>query len=155
MNEAGSRIDQLAASLGRQWPHLRRARQASIEVREVFKQKPFDSEDLDIVAAGSLAPNEFRPRSDIDWTLLMEGSADPVLDGLGATLLSFYRQSLLRHISHQEETENGALSLGEMKSSTSAETVPGGNAFRTRCLGSPNRIRMRHLGKIQFSPRPR
>jgi predicted nucleotidyltransferase len=79
MNEAGSKIDQLAARFGCEWPHLRRARQMSIETRAKLKQKlaPFDSEDLSIVVSGSLARNEFTLGSDIDWTLLVDGSGDP------------------------------------------------------------------------------
>lgn len=36
-----------------------------------------DSEDCSIVVSGSLARDEFTPGSDIDWTLLIDGQADP------------------------------------------------------------------------------
>ena len=36
-----------------------------------------DSEDTSIVVSGSLARNEFTAGSDIDWTLLIDGAADP------------------------------------------------------------------------------
>lgn len=36
-----------------------------------------DAEDLAIVVFGSLARNAFTEGSDIDWTLLVDGSADP------------------------------------------------------------------------------
>ena len=37
----------------------------------------FDSEDWSIVVSGSWARNEFTRGSDIDWTPLVDGSADP------------------------------------------------------------------------------
>jgi hypothetical protein len=36
-----------------------------------------DSEDCSVVVSGSLARDEFTPGSDIDWTLLIDGQADP------------------------------------------------------------------------------
>jgi predicted nucleotidyltransferase len=36
-----------------------------------------DSEDTSIIVSGSLARDEFTEGSDIDWTLLVDGSADP------------------------------------------------------------------------------
>ena len=36
-----------------------------------------DSEDTSIVVSGSLARDEFAKGSDIDWSLPMDGSADP------------------------------------------------------------------------------
>lgn len=37
----------------------------------------FDSDDTSIVIFGSLARGEFTPGSDVDWTLLIDGIADP------------------------------------------------------------------------------
>lgn len=36
-----------------------------------------DSEDTSIVVSGSLARDEYTAGSDIDWTLLVDGSVDP------------------------------------------------------------------------------
>jgi hypothetical protein len=36
-----------------------------------------DSDDCSVVVSGSLARDEFTPGSDIDWTLLIDGQADP------------------------------------------------------------------------------
>jgi predicted nucleotidyltransferase len=36
-----------------------------------------DSEDTRVVVSGSLARGEFTSGSDIDWTLVIDGSADP------------------------------------------------------------------------------
>ena len=74
-----SAIDQLARQLGSDWPHLREARRLSIEVRDSLKAvlSGKDSADTSIVVSGSLARDEFTSGSDIDWTLLIDGSSDP------------------------------------------------------------------------------
>ena len=79
MNEAGSKLDQLAARLGCEWPHRWRGGQVSIVTREMLTQTlaPFDSEDWSIMESGSWARSEFTRGSDIDWTPLVDGSADP------------------------------------------------------------------------------
>jgi predicted nucleotidyltransferase len=74
-----SKIEQLENKLGLRWENLSRARDLSAakqaELREVLKT--FDSDDTSIVVSGSLARGEFTPGSDIDWSLLIDGSADP------------------------------------------------------------------------------
>ena len=59
--------------------HIREARGKAIFKREELRTALaiFDSEDTSIVVSGSLARNEFTAGSDIDWTLLVDGSADP------------------------------------------------------------------------------
>jgi predicted nucleotidyltransferase len=72
-------IEALEQHLGANWEHLRSAREraskAKAELRHALRE--FDSSDTVIVVSGSLARDEFTPGSDIDWTLLIDGFADP------------------------------------------------------------------------------
>jgi len=69
----------LEKRLGAHWSHLRGAREASIAVRQKITDLTagLDSEDISIVVSGSLGRDEFTSGSDIDWSLLIDGSADP------------------------------------------------------------------------------
>jgi len=55
------------------------ARSAAQEKRDELRAalQGIDSEDTSVVVFGSLARDEFTAGSDIDWTLLVDGSADP------------------------------------------------------------------------------
>jgi predicted nucleotidyltransferase len=79
MEDPDSRLALLERRLGANWSHIRagrdRARAKRAELRSALTG--FDSEDTSIVVFGSLARDEFTPGSDIDWTLLIDGSADP------------------------------------------------------------------------------
>src|SRR4029434_11136521 len=72
-------VDALEQRLMADWPHLSaardRANRATAGLRSALRT--FDSADTVIVVSGSLARKEFTPGSDIDWTLLVDGSADP------------------------------------------------------------------------------
>lgn len=72
-------VDRLADKVGVEWPHLRRARQLSGSKRRELGDQlaDHDAEDSSVVVFGSLARDEFTDGSDIDWTLLVDGSADP------------------------------------------------------------------------------
>ena len=61
------------------WPHLRQARRLATSKRRELNDHlgAHDAEDTAIVVFGSLARDEFTDGSDIDWTLLVDGSADP------------------------------------------------------------------------------
>jgi predicted nucleotidyltransferase len=74
-----STLDQLASRVGVDWVHLRRARELAAKTRSELRTAldGLDSDDTSIVVSGSLARKEFTPESDIDWTLLIDGSADP------------------------------------------------------------------------------
>ncbi len=76
---ASTTIRQLEQRLGANWANLwtaeKRANSTKAELRSALKR--FDSADTVIVVSGSLARNEFTAGSDIDWTLLIDGSADP------------------------------------------------------------------------------
>lgn len=71
--------EQLEQRLGADWAHLRAARAWAISTKSELRSalKGFDSADTVIVVSGSLARNEFTSGSDIDWTLLIDGFADP------------------------------------------------------------------------------
>ncbi|HUO31687.1 MAG TPA: nucleotidyltransferase domain-containing protein [Bryobacteraceae bacterium] len=79
MLEAATMVEQLERRLAADWSHLRRARIAAEERKLELRREldGLDSEDTSVVVSGSLARGEFTPGSDIDWTLLIDGSADP------------------------------------------------------------------------------
>src|SRR6185503_1370400 len=70
----------LEKSLRADWVHLRDAGLRSEAKRNEIQRaiSGLDSEDTSIVISGSLARDEFTDGSDIDWTLLVDGSADPL-----------------------------------------------------------------------------
>jgi predicted nucleotidyltransferase len=79
MEESESKIAQLERRLAADWPHIHEARRLAQQKKDELKSAlaGFDSEDTSIVVFGSLARDEFTLGSDIDWTLLIDGSADP------------------------------------------------------------------------------
>lgn len=72
-------VTALEKRLGTEWMHLRKAREVSAAKRQEIARLAvgLDSEDTSIVVSGSLARDEFTNGSDIDWSLLIDGSADP------------------------------------------------------------------------------
>ncbi len=72
-------LTRLAVALELDVPHLRKARKLAerkrIELSEALAQ--YGAEDMTVTVFGSLARDEFTEGSDIDWTLLVDGSADP------------------------------------------------------------------------------
>lgn len=74
-----SQIEQLETELGEKWAHLAQARAlAEAKLQELASALSwFDSLDLSVVVFGSLARGELTPSSDPDWTLLVDGAADP------------------------------------------------------------------------------
>ena len=79
MVEADTKVYRLEQRLRADWPHLRQARSVAKGMRTRLRDAllGLDSEDTSIVVSGSLARDEFTSGSDIDWTLLIDGSADP------------------------------------------------------------------------------
>ncbi len=63
-----------------EWPFIRAARSASTNRIESLNSTltPFTSEDTSIVVFGSLARRELTSGSDLDWVLLVDGSASPI-----------------------------------------------------------------------------
>lgn len=70
---------QLEERLGAQFLNIKAARELSQTKRsEITEQlEGIPSSDTSIMILGSLARDEFTEGSDIDWTLLVDGSADP------------------------------------------------------------------------------
>jgi hypothetical protein len=79
MAEPATTTEQLEHRLLAEWSHLRRARSTAEERKTELRKAlaGLDSEDTSVVVSGSLARGEFTSGSDIDWTLLIDGSADP------------------------------------------------------------------------------
>lgn len=77
--EPESPVQALEAHLRTDWEHIRKAREFARRKRDELRTAltGFDSEDTSVVVFGSLARDEFTEGSDIDWTLLIDGSADP------------------------------------------------------------------------------
>ena len=74
-----SKVEELATTVGADWPNLAAARSLSAERYEqiVRATERYPSTDVSIVAFGSLARQELTSGSDPDWTLLVDGAADP------------------------------------------------------------------------------
>jgi hypothetical protein len=76
-------VRELADSLGRDWSTVTAAKESANDVRrrlseELTKQLgAFSSEDVDVVAFGSVARQECISGSDVDWTLLIDGQCIP------------------------------------------------------------------------------
>lgn len=69
----------LQRELGIEWLHINNSRNLASRTREQLHDALVrkDSEDTSIVVFGSLARDEYTKGSDIDWTLLVDGFADP------------------------------------------------------------------------------
>jgi UTP:GlnB (protein PII) uridylyltransferase len=69
----------LSQRVGESWANIESARVLSpstlAQLREAFSD--VDSDDTSIVVLGSLGREEFTPGSDIDWSLVLDGIADP------------------------------------------------------------------------------
>jgi len=77
-----SPLKKLQSKLQCEWSTINSAAKSSEdkadEIRSILTSgPPLDSEDRSIVAFGSLARNEWTSGSDLDWTLLIDGIADP------------------------------------------------------------------------------
>jgi len=74
-----SPVQALEKRLDVQWTNITNARELAAKTRSTLAQalRGIDSEDCSVVVSGSLARDEFTPGSDIDWTLLIDGQADP------------------------------------------------------------------------------
>ncbi len=82
---AESPINRVELLVGSSWPNISNARQQTEQILTELRaalvgsgaEEPLDSEDLSVIAFGSLARYEWTRLSDIDWTLLVDGAADP------------------------------------------------------------------------------
>ena len=77
--EPPSELDRLMAVLGVEFPSIQRARADARAFRQRFEDalSGMTSADTTVVVLGSLARDEFRSGIDVDWTLLVDGIADP------------------------------------------------------------------------------
>jgi len=80
MEPVQSLLSILEQRLGTNWSQLKAASErAEAKRRKLrFALKGIDSDDTSVVVFGSLGRNEFTEASDIDWTLLIDGGADPM-----------------------------------------------------------------------------
>ena len=67
------------AKAGASWPAVRDAARLARDTRTKIaaQLKPLSHENTSVVVFGSLARDEFTSESDVDWTLLVDGMADP------------------------------------------------------------------------------
>lgn len=75
-----SEMELLQERLGASWPALAEARRRTAALRQRIETELAeftDSEDTSVVVFGSLARGEVTSASDVDWTLLVDGAADP------------------------------------------------------------------------------
>ncbi len=72
-------IDVLAEKVGSKWHNLAKARAFTEKYRLELRKElaEVDTEDTSVVVFGSLARDEATSKSDVDWTLLVDGIADP------------------------------------------------------------------------------
>ena len=97
MAESASELRRLQLKLSVEFPHIERAGTFARLFREKLEVglSGLTSSDVSIVVFGSLARDEFTEGSDVDWTALVDGVADPqhldttlrvkgVLESLGA-----------------------------------------------------------------------
>ncbi len=76
-------IEELRQKVGGRWPALLKAREnawrtkGELEQLLVKGEDKFTSEDTSIVVFGSLGRDEWTSGSDLDWTFLIDGQADP------------------------------------------------------------------------------
>ncbi|MGI0084762.1 MAG: hypothetical protein ACREBQ_06740 [Nitrososphaerales archaeon] len=68
----------LQSQLGEEWPAIQQACKSALEIKERLDKalEGLPSTDAAIVVFGTLARKEWT-RSDVDWTLLIDGQADP------------------------------------------------------------------------------
>lgn len=75
----------LRERLGAEWPYIMASREKSATMMERLRreldQPHLTPSDTTLVVFGSLARGEFTDGSDVDWTLLVDGAADPYHQG--------------------------------------------------------------------------
>lgn len=79
MTTSSPKFDLLESQLGAQWSNIHAAQTRSRAKQDELETalEGIVSDDTSVVISGSLARGEFTAGSDIDWTLLVDGSADP------------------------------------------------------------------------------
>ena len=74
-----SEIACLENAIGKSFANLNAAKKRAVDFREMFEAsvQSLNSDDSIVVVFGSLARNEFTEGSAVDWTLLIDGIANP------------------------------------------------------------------------------
>lgn len=69
----------LQSRLGEEWPSIDLARSKTAQISQKIERtlSGLTSTDVSMVVFGSLARKEWTNKSDVDWTLLIDGQADP------------------------------------------------------------------------------
>ena len=76
-------LEELRRKVGKPWPEIEKARQDAIKKRNELSSRltengvDFTSSDARMVVFGSLARDEWTSKSDVDWTLLIDGQVNP------------------------------------------------------------------------------
>lgn len=72
-------ITLLQSYVGEEWPAINRSRARAVAAGQKLEStlRDLSSTDASIVVFGSLARQEWTSKSDVDWTLLIDGQADP------------------------------------------------------------------------------
>src|SRR5262249_6487557 len=72
-------ITLLQARVGEEWSAITKARTRAVDTGKKLEKtvKGLSSSDTSIVVFGSLARKEWTSKSDVDWTMLIDGQADP------------------------------------------------------------------------------
>jgi len=78
-SQFGGEIERLQQRLQARWNNIAKAQQVAHERQQELTAavQPYASGDASVVVFGSLARGEFTHGSDLDWTLLIDGQADP------------------------------------------------------------------------------
>ncbi|HEU0051779.1 MAG TPA: DUF294 nucleotidyltransferase-like domain-containing protein, partial [Longimicrobium sp.] len=77
--DAPSELEALRIELGAEWPAIRASRERAIQLFATLRAELVGCApaDTSIIVFGSLARLETTSGSDVDWTLLVDGAADP------------------------------------------------------------------------------
>lgn len=77
--DSASIFPRLCEKAGQDFPHIAAARALTAETRARLDEllHGFVPSDTSVVVFGSLARGEYTEKSDVDWTLLIDGQADP------------------------------------------------------------------------------
>src|SRR5438309_1765970 len=79
--EGSQAIEDLSLKVGKRWTAVDAARAAAVlksdEIATILSTHRLIPSDTSFVVFGSLARGEWTAGSDIDWTLLIDGEADP------------------------------------------------------------------------------
>ena len=72
-------VAKFSDDIEKQWFTIAAANQNALEVQTLLLNnlRQFTSDDADVVVFGSLARREWTSGSDVDWTMLIDGQADP------------------------------------------------------------------------------